>query len=115
MFRLAANLLQPATVAVICSKNRKDPIICCDLAVCNGCCNLWLVWTKLKGHALKMASNDFEVLGLERDKIYKMFIYKHWVFKVLNVFAQKWSLSKNVMKIFGRCYVFDLPIHILND
>ena len=45
-FRLAANLLQPVTVAFLQSKNRKFPIICSDLDLCNSRSDLWLVWTR---------------------------------------------------------------------
>ena len=47
-FRLAVNLLQLATVAVRCSKNRKKSIICSSLALCCSCCNLQLVSIRLK-------------------------------------------------------------------
>ena len=43
LFRLTANLLQPATVAVHCSKIEYFPIICSDLVLCNSCCKLQLV------------------------------------------------------------------------
>ena len=43
LLRVAANLLQPATVTVCCSKKRKNPMICSNLALCDSCCNLRLV------------------------------------------------------------------------
>ena len=43
-FRLAANLLQPATVIVRCSKNRKiSNYLQQPLALCNSCRNLRVV------------------------------------------------------------------------
>ena len=48
-FRLAANLLQPATVIVRCSKNRKiSNYLQQPLALCNSCRNLRVVWMRLK-------------------------------------------------------------------
>ena len=38
------------TVAVCCSKNKKIPIICSNLALCNSNCNLQLAWTRLKAY-----------------------------------------------------------------
>ena len=49
-FRLIVNLLRPATVAV---KIEKIPIICSNVALCNSCCDLQLVWTRLKHTFLK--------------------------------------------------------------
>ena len=44
-FLKASNLMQPATVA---AKKEKFPIICSNLALCDSCCYLQLVWTRLK-------------------------------------------------------------------
>ena len=48
-FTLAVNLLQPMTVAV---KIGKFPIICSDPALCDSCCNLRLLWTRLNSLAI---------------------------------------------------------------
>ena len=52
LFRLAANLLQPATGAVHCSKNRKFPTPCSNIFNCNSrCCNLWTRLKATKGQS----------------------------------------------------------------
>ena len=47
LFRLAVNLMQPATVTVLCSNNRKKSNYLQQLYLCNSHCDLQLVWTKL--------------------------------------------------------------------
>ena len=57
-FRLAVNLLWPATGPVNCSKNRKFPTVCSNAFRCDSCCNLKLVWTKLKAKKLFTFSDE---------------------------------------------------------